>query len=105
MPQAQMGPHAAVIYKFVYYINLIFFLVFVLAFEIIMLNAIKKRTHFVSLAPLLPSRTRVRFFTLVLNKWWAKLVIQVLVEYQVPNFEMAISFKLRLEYVKGACSP
>ena len=38
-------------------------------------------------------------FTIVLNKWWAKLVIQVLVEYQVPNFEMAISFKLRLEHV------
>ena len=64
-----------------------------------MLNAIKKRTYFVSLAPLLPSRTQVQFFTLVLNKWWAKLVIHVLVEYQVPNLEMAISFELRLEYV------
>ena len=42
------------------------------------------------------------FFTLVLNKWWEKLVIQVLVEYQVPNFEMAISFELRLEYVHYA---
>ena len=65
MPLAQMGPHAAAIYKFVYYINLIFFIfVFVLgsiAFEIIMLNAIKKRTYFVLLAPLLPSRTQVRF--------------------------------------------
>ena len=25
--------------------------------------------------------------------------MQVLVEYQVPNFEMAISFELRLDYV------
>ena len=68
-----MGPHAAAIYKFVYNINLQLFLllfVFVLgsiAFEIRMFNAIKKRTYFVSLAPLLPSRTQVRFFTLVLN--------------------------------------
>ena len=38
-----------------------------ISFEIRMLNAIKKRTYFVSLAPLLPSRTQVRFFTLVLN--------------------------------------
>ena len=60
------------------------------------------RTYFVSFAPLLPSRTRVRFFTLVLYKWWAKLVIQVLVGYQVPNFEMTISFKLWLEYVNYA---
>ena len=40
-----MGPHTAVIYKFVYYINLLFsLLVFVLgsiAFEVRMLNAIK----------------------------------------------------------------
>ena len=36
------------------------------------------------------------------NKWWAKLVIQVLVEYQALNFEMAISFKLRLEYLNYA---
>ena len=53
-------------------------LVFVLgsiAIEIRMFNAIKKRTYFVSLAQLLPSRIQVRFFTLVLNKWWAKLVI------------------------------
>ena len=74
-----------------------------IAIKIRMLNTIKKRTYFVSLAPLLSSRTHVRFFTLVLNKWWAKLVIQVLVqvlvEYQVPNFEMSISFELRLEYV------
>ena len=69
-----------------------------------MLNAIQKPvgTYFVSLAPLLPSRTQVRFFTLVLNKWWAQLVIQVLVEYQVPNFEMAISFESRLKYVNYA---
>ena len=73
-----------------------------IAFEIRMFNAIKKRTYLVSFAPLLPSRTQVRFFTLVLNKWWTKLVIQVLVEYQVPNFEMAISFELRLEYVNYA---
>ena len=71
-----------------------------IAFKIRMFNAIKKRTYFVSLAPLLPSRTQLRLFTIVLNKWWAKLVTQVLVEHQVPNFEMAISFKLRLEYVK-----
>ena len=32
------------------------------------------------------------FFTLVLNRWWAKLVIQVLVEYQVPNFEISNFF-------------
>ena len=70
-----------------------------IAIEIRMLNAIKRRTHFVSLAPLLPSRTQVRFFTLVLNKSWAKLAIQAVVEYQVLNFEMAISFELRLEYV------
>ena len=30
------------------------------------------------------------------------VVIQLFVEYQVPNFEMAISFKLRLEYVNYA---
>ena len=29
-------------------------------------------------------------------------MIQVLNEYQVPNFEMVISFKLRLEYVNYA---
>ena len=34
--------------------------------------------------------------------WWAKLVIHVLVEYQVPNFEIAISLELGLEYVKYA---
>ena len=53
-----------------YEFKIIFFLfVFVLgskAFEIKVLNAIKKRTYFVSLAPL-SSRTQVRFFTLVLN--------------------------------------
>ena len=57
-----MGPHAAAIHKFVYYINLIVLFVFVLgsmAFEIRMFNAIKRRTYFVSLAPLLPSRTQV----------------------------------------------
>ena len=31
-----------------------------------------------------------------------KLLIQELVEYQVPNFEMAISFEWRLEYVNYA---
>ena len=59
-------------------------------------------TYFVSLVPLLPSRTQVRFFTSVLNKWWARQVIQVLGEYQVLNFEMAISFELRPEYVNYA---
>ena len=48
-----MGPHAAAMYKFVYCVNLYFFLfIFVLgsiAFEIIMLNAIKK-THIFCLA-------------------------------------------------------
>ena len=29
-------------------------------------------------------------------------MIQVLGEYQVPNFEMTISFELRLEYVNYA---
>ena len=72
------------------------------AFEIRKFNAIKMGTYFVSLVPLLPSRTQVRFFTLVLNKWWTKLVIKVGVEYKVPNFEMAISFELRLEYVNYA---
>ena len=52
MPRAQMGPHAAEIYKFVYYINLkLFVLVFVLgsiAFEIRMLTAIKKNVHILS---------------------------------------------------------
>ena len=88
-----------------YEFKIIFFLVlFVLgnkAIEIRMLNAIKNE-HFVSLSPLLPSRTQVRFSTLVLYKRWAKLVIQVLVEYQVPNFEMAISFELRLESLNYA---
>ena len=55
-----------------------------IAIEIRMFNATKKCKYFVSLAPLLPSRTQVR------------------VEYQVPNFEMAISFELRLEYVNYA---
>ena len=96
MPRAQRGRRAAAIYKFVWHMNLKLFFVFLIvlgsiAIDIGMLNAIKKRTYLVSLAPLLPSRTRVRLFTLVLNKWWAKLVIQVLVEYQVPNFEMALS--------------
>ena len=49
-----------------YELKIIFFLfVFVLgsiAAEIRTLNAVKKRTCFVSLAPLLPSRTQVRFF-------------------------------------------
>ena len=67
-----------------------------------MFNAIKKHTYFVSLAPLLPSGTLVRFFTSVLNKWWDKLVIYVLLGYQVSNFEMTISFELRLEYGKYA---
>ena len=39
---------------------------------------------------------------IVMGKWWAKLTIQVLVEYLVPNFEMAISFELRLGYVNYA---
>ena len=74
-----------------------------IAIEIRTLNAVKKRTYFVSLAPLLPSRTQVRFVcTIVLKKWLPKLVIQVLVEYQVPSFEMAISVKFRLEYVNYA---
>ena len=67
-----------------------------IAIEIGTFNAVKKRTYFVSLAPsrtafelrLLPSRTQVRFF--MFNKWCAKLVIQVLVEYQVPNLEMVM---------------
>ena len=62
-----MSPHAAAIYKFVYYINKKILFVFVLgsiAFEIRKLNAIKKRSYFVSLAPLLPSKTQVR---IVLN--------------------------------------
>ena len=67
-----------------------------------MINTIKRRTYFVSLAPLLPPISRVHFFALVLNKWWAILVIEVRVEYKVPNFEMAISFELRLEHVKYA---
>ena len=67
-----------------------------------MFNAVKKRIYFVPLAPSLPLRTQVRFFTLVLNKWWEKLVIKVLFEYQVPNFEMAISFELRLKYANYA---
>ena len=79
-----------------------FFVLGSIAFEIRMLNAIKKHTYFVSLAPLPPSRTHVRFFTMVLNKWWAKLVIQVLVEYQEPSFETTISFNFRLEYVNYA---
>ena len=62
MPRAQLGPHAAAIYKFVF--DIIFFLFVVvlgsIALDIRMLNAIKKRTYFVSLAPLLPSRTQVR---------------------------------------------
>ena len=47
MPRAQIRPHAAAIYKFVYYINLkLFVLLFVfmlgsIAFEIRMFNAIK----------------------------------------------------------------
>ena len=61
------------------------------------LNAVKKRTYFVSPAPSLPSIAHVRFFTIVVDKWWGKLAIQVLVDIQVPNFEMANSFKLRLE--------
>ena len=99
---------AAAVYKFVCHceFEIIFFL-FVLvlgsiAIEIRTLNAVKRRTYFVSLALLLPSRTQVQILTIVLNKWWAKLVIQVLVEYQVPNFEMSISFTLRLEYVNYA---
>ena len=68
-----------------------------IAIEIRTLNAVKKkRTYFVSPAPSLPSRAQVRFFTIVVDKWWAKLAIQVL-EYQVPNFEM--TFLLRLRYV------
>ena len=61
-----MGPHAAAIDKFVYCI-FFYFVLGSIAFEIRMLNTIKKRTYFVSLAPLLPSRIQVRFFTLVLN--------------------------------------
>ena len=62
MPRTQMGPHAAAIYNLVYYI--IFFSLFLfvfgsIAFEIRILNAIKKCTYFVSLVPLLPSRTQV----------------------------------------------
>ena len=62
-----MGPRAAAIYKFVYYINfkLFFIISFVLGsitFEVRMFNAIKKGTYFVSPAPLLPSRTQVRFY-------------------------------------------
>ena len=40
---------------------------------------------------------KCNFFTIEVGKWWAKLAIQVIVEYQVPNFEMASAFKLRLE--------
>ena len=63
----------------------------------------KKNVHILSRLPHYCLRElRCDFFTIVLNKWWANLVIQVLVAYQVPNFEMAISFKLRLEYVNYA---
>ena len=37
------------------------------------------------------------FFTIVVGKWWAKLAIKVLVEYQVPHFEMANSFHFRVQ--------
>ena len=62
-----MGLSAAAIYKFVWHINLKLFLLFVfvlgsIAIEIRTLNAVKRHTYFVSLAPLLPSRTQVRFF-------------------------------------------
>ena len=77
-----------------------FLFVFVLgsiAIEIRTSNAIKS-VHILSLLRNYCLRElRCDFLTLVLDKWWAKLVIQELVEYQVPNFEMAISFKLRLE--------
>ena len=67
---------------------MIFFLfVFVLgsiAIEVTMHNAVKKHTYAVLLVPLLPWRTQVSFFTIVLNKWWAKLVMQVLVKYEAP---------------------
>ena len=47
-----------------------------IAFEIRMLNAIKKRTYFVSFAPLGTAfENSGAIFTLVLNKRWAKLVI------------------------------
>ena len=81
---------------------LFLFLLGSITIEIRTLKAVKKRIYFVSLAPFLSSRTQVRFFTIVLNKPWTKLVIQLIVNYQVPNPEVAISLELRLEYVNYA---
>ena len=72
MPRAQMGPHAAAIYKFVYYINLKSFFLFVfvlgsIAFEIRMLNAIKKTYIFCLACAITAFENSGAIFTLVLN--------------------------------------
>ena len=67
-----------------------------IALEIGTLNAVK--THIFCLACAITAfESSGAIFYTVVGKWWAKLAIQVLVEYQVPSLEIAISFKLRLE--------
>ena len=88
-----MGLLAAAIYIFVWHMNCFFLVVFVLgsiAIEIRMLNAVKK-VHILSPCAITAfGNSGAIFFTKVLNKWWAKQVIQALLEYQVPDFKMTI---------------
>ena len=102
-----MGLRVEAIYKFVWHMNLkLFFICFCarrIAIEIRTFNAVKNVHVFSPLRHYCLRELRCDLLQyVVLNKWKAKLVIQVLVEYQVPNFEMDISFKLRLEYVNYA---
>ena len=99
-----MGLHAAAIYKFIYYINLqLFFLICVCAQKYgnykwnVQCN--KKAYIFCLACAITAFENSDTIFYISVEQWWAKLVIQVLVEYQVPNFEMDISFELRLEYM------
>ena len=82
-----------------------FLFVFVLgciAFEIRMFNAIKKAYIFCLACAITAFENSGVIIYISVEQWWTKLVIQVLVEYQVPNFEMAIYFELKLEYGKYA---